>query len=84
VTTFGNPDDKFSSAIYFTGSNMNTSRVLNITQNEKGHMYAMAERRKQYVIYLHQHEHDSQMNPNDQIKIFEWAKTRMTSSDEFH
>ena len=46
---------------------MNTERVLNITLNEKGHMYAMAERREKYVAYLHQHEHDSQMSINDEI-----------------
>ena len=80
VTTFGNPLDKFSSAIYFTGTNMNMERVLNITLNEKGHMYAMAEKRKQYVSYLHEHEHDSQMNKADQMKILEWAKTKMAPS----
>src|SRR6476620_2498635 len=48
VTTFGNKVDKFSSAISFTGTNMNMGRVLDLTLNEKGHMYAMAERRKQY------------------------------------
>ena len=77
VTTFGNPDDKFSSAIYFTGTNMNTDRVLNITQNEKGQMYVMAERRKLFVIYLHQNEHDSQMSKDDEIQILEWTKKRM-------
>ena len=84
VTTFGNPLDKFSSAIYFTGTNMNTERVLNITWNEKGHMYAMAQKRKQYINYLNQHEHDSKMEKNDQIKILEWTKTKMTSSDKLH
>ena len=76
VTTFGNPLDKFSSAIYFTGTNMNTKRVLNITMNEKGQLYAMAQRRKQYVTYLQEHERDSQMSPNDQIRLLEWIKKR--------
>ena len=56
---------KFSSAIYFTGTNMNTDRVLNITLNGKGQMYAMAQRREQYVNYLQQHEHDSKMSASD-------------------
>ena len=77
VTTFGNPLDKFSSAIYFTGTNMNMNRVLNITLTEKGHMYAMAEKRKQYVSYLQQHEHDAQMSKIDQMRIIEWTKTRI-------
>src|SRR5687768_9320487 len=69
ITTFGNPLDKFSSAIYFTGANMNMGRVLDITLNEKGHMYAMAEKREQYVSFLHEHKHKSQMNKADQMNI---------------
>ena len=84
VTTFGNPLDKFSSAIYFTGTNMNTKRVLNITMNGKGQLYAMAQRRKQYFTYLQQHEHDSQISTNDQIKLLEWIKRKMITLDEFH
>ena len=78
VTTFGNPLDKFSSAIYFTGTNMNTERVLDITQNEKGQLYAMAGGRKLYVTNLHQHKHDSKMSANGQIRILEWTKIMMS------
>ena len=81
VTTLGSPDDKMSSAIYFTGTNMNTERVLNITQNEKGQLYAMAKRRQLYVKYLQEHEHNANMNTNDQHEILEWTKTRMTLSN---
>ena len=80
VTTFGNSEDKFSSAIYFTGTNMNMERVLNITLNEKGHMYAMAEKREQYVSHLHKHKHKSQMIEDDQMKILDWAKRKIASS----
>ena len=83
VTTFGNPLDKFSSAIYFTGTNMNTERVLNITLNEKGQMYTMAQRRELYVNYLQQHQHDIEMNTSKQIEILEWTKTKMNASDKF-
>ena len=48
---------------------MNTERVLNITRNEKGHMYAMAQKRKQFITYLNQHEHESNMEKNDENKI---------------
>ena len=65
MTTFGNPLDKFSSAIYFTGTNMNVQRVLDITLSGEGHMYAMAESRKRYVSYLHKHKHDSEMSKAD-------------------
>ena len=47
-------------------------------------MYAMAERRKKYVTYLHEHEHDSKMSKNDEIKILEWVKNRMALTDKFH
>ena len=77
ITTFGNPLDKFSSAIYFTGTNMNTERVLNITKNEKGYMYAMAVKREKYVSYLQQHEHSSKMSMKEQNKILDWVKQQM-------
>ena len=80
ITTFGNSEDKFSSAIYFTGTNMNMDRVLNITLNEKGHMYAMAEKRKEYVSHLHKHKHKSQMIEDDQMKILDWAKRKIALS----
>ena len=57
---------------------MNTERVLDITQNEKGQLYAMAQRRQQYVTYLQEHEHDSQMSTRHQTKLLEWTKNRMT------
>ena len=79
ITTFGDPHDKFSSAIYFTGSNMNTERVLNINRNGKGYMYTMAERRERYVSFLLQHEHDSRMSIKKQNKIFDWFKRKMIS-----
>ena len=48
---------------------MNTDRVLNITLNEKGQMYAMAQRRELYVKYLQQHEHNGKMSAYDQSEI---------------
>ena len=84
VTTFGNPLDKFSSAIYFTGKNMNTARVLNITQNGNNCMYALAERRKQYVNFLKMNEHDSRMSRNDQNEILEWTIHKMALLDKSH
>ena len=80
VTTLGNPDDKMSSAIYFTGPNMNPGRVLNITMNGKDNMYVMAKKRKQYVSHLQKYEHDSQMNKTEQRSILQWTKLRMTTS----
>ena len=61
---------------------MNTARVLKITKNEKGHMYAMAERRQHFVTYLLWHKHDSKMSAKDKIRILKWAKRKMTLSDK--
>ena len=63
---------------------MNPARVLDITMNEKKHMYAMAERRHQYEIYLQKHEHNSKMDINTQNEILEWTKTNMTQSCNIH
>ena len=79
VITFGNPLDKLSFAIYFTGPIMTKERVMHVTLNEKGHMYAMAEKRQQYVSYLREHEHALQLNKDDQRKILEWVKMWMSS-----
>ena len=76
VTTFGDPLDKLSSAISFTERNMNTDRILNITLNEKGYMYTLAQRRELYVNYLQQHQHCKKMNTSNQSEIFEWNKTK--------
>lgn len=43
-------------------------------------MYAMAEKREKYVLYLHDHEHKTQMEKDDQIKVLEWAKKEMAPS----
>ena len=58
---------------------MNTGRVQNITQNEKGNMYTMAQRRQIHVTHLQKHKHDGQMNTNTQTKILEWTKTKMNA-----
>ena len=44
----------------------------------------MAARRKLYVDYLHQHEHNSQMSTDDEMKMLEWTKTKMISSDSIY
>ena len=61
---------------------MNKERVLDITLNEKGYMYAMAERREQYVSHLHEHKHDSKMSKTDQITILKWAKKGIALSSK--
>jgi hypothetical protein len=81
ITTFGNPDDKLSSAIYFTGSNMNTARVLSITKNEKGDTYAMAKRRQLFVQYLQEHKHSLNMTQDEEIKLIQWYNNKIALLD---
>ena len=81
ITTFGNPDDKLSSAIYFTGSNMNTARVLSITKNEKGDTYAMAKQRQLYVKYLQEHKQSLNMTQDEQIKLIQWYNNKIALLD---
>ena len=40
-------------------------RVLDITMNDKGQMYAMAKKRQVYVNYLQQNQHGSQMSTKE-------------------
>ena len=51
---------------------------IEYTLNEKGYMYAMAQRRELYVKYLQQHEHNGKMSAHDQSEVLKWAKARMT------
>lgn len=55
VTTMGNPQDKFSSAIYFDGMDATTERYINITLGANGKQYAKVTDRKNWIQYLDKH-----------------------------
>ena len=42
------------------------------------------QRIENYGTYLVQHKNESKMGTNDETKILEWTKTKMTSSSKFH
>ena len=56
---------------------MYTARVVFTNMNEKGHMYAMKQRRSFYVTNIEQYIYDYKMIQNDQIKTLKWAKSKM-------
>jgi hypothetical protein len=81
ITSLGNDDDKFSSAIYFTGDNMTPARILDITHNQKGELYDNAFLRHLFVSYLKTHMHTSRFTTIQQQQIFDWAERNYKNSD---
>jgi len=81
ITSLGNDDDKFSSAIYFTGDNMTPARILDITHNQKGELYHNAFLRHRFVSYLKTHMHTSRFTTIQQQQIFDWAERNYKNSD---
>ena len=51
-TTIGTKEDKFSSAMYFTGPHFNRDRITNLTLDKNKKLYKKAALRKQWVEYL--------------------------------
>ena len=76
ITSLGNDDDKFSSAIYFIGDNMTPERILDITHNKKGELYHNAFLRNRFVTYLKAHMHTSWLTTTQKERILKWAETK--------
>lgn len=75
-TTLGTFDDKFSSAIYFDGTNMNSWRVRSVTKGAKNQFYEKVRRRRIFVRYLKEHEMpDCGLTASERTELFEWART---------
>jgi hypothetical protein len=81
ITSFGDESDKMTSSIYFTGTNMNASRVENLFTKTTGKPYIQIEKRKRWVDFLMSHNHDSGISDADKQDIFTWAQnTRYTDA----
>jgi hypothetical protein len=79
-TTIGTEDDKFSSAMYFTGSNFNRERITNLTMDANNKPFKKAVLRKRWVDYLKGNTIDlSRWDETARNKIFDWAKTTRLS-----
>ena len=81
ATTLGDNDscsdkDKFkNSAIYFIGSNMNKSRITNITKQQNGEKYSNVLKRERWVRYLKEHETFCTLPQSTIQDLFDWAST---------
>ena len=76
ITSLGNDDNKFSSAIYFIGNNMTPDRIMDITHAKKGELYFFAFLRNCFVSYLKTHMHTARLTTLQQQEIFEWAEKK--------
>ncbi len=48
-TTIGTPEDRSSSAIFFTRDELTRDRIRNLTKNQNGELYKKIKRRSQWV-----------------------------------
>ena len=60
---------------------MNTARVLSITKNEKGDIYAMAKQRQLYVKYLQEHKQSLNMTQDEQMHLIQWYNNKVALLD---
>jgi hypothetical protein len=81
-TTLGVESDNLSSALYFTGKNMNPERIRNITKGYKGYKYTKILKREQWVRYLERNTHQKPTSKQEQEKLFAWiVKTRINPDE---
>jgi hypothetical protein len=72
ITTMGDPADKSTSAIFFTGSNMTSSRIMNITKGSHNKFFKTVLKRDKWVRRFHLHS--SSLSIDDQQTLFNWAE----------
>ena len=70
ATTLGDKKNLYTSAIFFTGNNMNPSRLLNMTKTEKGITAKKVALRELWVELLSQNSHSNIMKQEDINKLF--------------
>ena len=81
ATTAGTGE--LNSAVYFTGTNMNRHRVLNLTKKRDGYtMYKKVELRKAWVERLDENTINLEFTDTERNELSEWAHTfRMTTEE---
>jgi hypothetical protein len=80
ASTVGNPENKMSSALYFTGEHMKHDRILNITKGANGKLFRKVFLRNRWVEFLNQHLRSSSLSSKDQQSLFIWADSTVISS----
>ena len=76
VTTIGDLKDPATSAIAFTGSNMNVNRIKNINRKVNGDYYENVKQLHKWVKYLDDHEMYKALNSEIQ-NIISWTNDMM-------
>lgn len=71
----GSENDKFTSAIYFNSNNMCKHRITKLTIGSDGKIYHKAMLRNLWVKYLKTNIIHNDICKEDQLKLFEWAKS---------
>ena len=81
ATTAGTGE--LNSAVYFTGTNMNRHRVLNLTKQRDGiKTYKKVELRKAWIERLDENTIDLEYTEEERDELLEWARTfRMTTEE---
>ena len=82
ATTMGNDNDKFSSAIYFSGPNMNEHRVQHITMSAKNQEYEKVKLRRLWTEHLNKNEFKNTMNEIDMEQMLLWGSTARFLDEE--
>jgi hypothetical protein len=81
-TTLGDQSDNLSSALFFTGKNMNPDRIRSITTGSNGHKYTKILKRERWVNYLEKNTRQLSTTKGEQDALFTWIDTTRIPSDE--
>jgi hypothetical protein len=82
VTTLGEQPDNLSSALFFTGKNMNPERIRNITKGCNAYKYTKILKREKWVRYLERNTHQHSTTKDEQDKLFNWVINTRITTDE--
>jgi hypothetical protein len=84
ASTLGNPKNKMSSALYFTGEHMKPDRILNIAKGAIGKLFRKVFLRNQWVEFLNQHLRSSGLSSKNKQSLFIWANSTVIISSVYN
>jgi hypothetical protein len=84
ASTLGNPENKMSSALYFTGEHMKPDRILNITKGANGKLFRKVFLHNRWVEFLNQHLRSSGLSSEGKQSLFIWADSTVLSSSIYN
>ena len=74
ATTIGN-GDPYKSALYFTGNNMNMSRIMNLTRKTNGDKFVKVKLREKWINRLDTNTITPPLSNEQVSKTLHWANT---------